>query len=214
MTAMAKRKAAHEIRPDLDGITDSETFRDWYWLKAELIAFSQRHGLRSNGSKAELAERIAHYLETGEHTAPEARPRHARRRPKSRVDWARLEITPETVITDSYTNGPNVRAFFEAQIGPRFRFNIAFMDWMRRNDGKTMAEATDAWLEIERLRKSGVKAPIPDSNLYNRYLRDFFSANPGRSMAEARACWQAKRHRPGSNLYEAEDLDLLDPPQP
>ena len=213
MTATAKRKTAEEVRPDLDSIADPETFRDWYWLKAELIAFCRRHGLRSNGSKAELAEHVAHYLDTGERTRPEARPRHAPRRRNSRVDWARLEITPETVITGSYTNGPNVRAFFEAQIGPRFRFNIAFMDWMRRNNGKTMAEATEAWLEIERLRKSGVKAPIPDGNLYNRYLRDFFAANPGRSMAEARACWRAKRNRSGSNLYEAEDLDLLDPPR-
>ena len=208
MTETAERNVTHETRPDLDGIADAQAFRDWYWLKAELVAFCRQKGIRYSGSKAEIAARIAHYLQTGERALPEF---PDRRRSNSRVNWARLEITLETVITDSYTNGPNVRAFLKAQIGPRFRFNIAFMDWMRRNSGKTMAEAVEAWLEIERLRKSGVKAPIPEGNLFNRYLRDFFAANPGRSMADARACWQAKRNRSGSNLYEAKDLETLDP---
>ncbi|WP_119165324.1 DUF6434 domain-containing protein [Algihabitans albus] len=199
-----------EIRPDLDRIADSASFRDWYWLKSELIIFCRNHGLRCAGSKAEIAERIVHHLDTGERDIPQT-PGHDRQpgRRASRINWAHLEITPETVITDSYTNGPNVRAFFRAQIGARFRFNIAFMNWMRDNCGRTMADAVEAWLRIERRRRQGEKTAIPASNQYNRYLRDFFDANPSRSMTEARICWLAKRKRRGPARYEATDLDAL-----
>ena len=206
-----------ETRPDLGHIPDAATFRDWYWLKAELVAFCRARGLSYAGSKAEIAERIAHHLDDDGHHGPEARPpkpafrqRKGAQRASSRVNWAHLNITPETVITESYRNGPNARAFFQAQIGPRFRFNIAFMEWMRGNCGKTMADAVEAWLRIERLRKQGEKAPIPEGNQYNRYLRDFFAANPARSLAEARTCWLAKRARRGPVRYASTDLKILE----
>ncbi|WP_421707503.1 DUF6434 domain-containing protein [Algihabitans sp.] len=213
---MSARKPSTETRPDLDRIPDAATFRDWYWLKAELVAFCRTQGLSYAGSKAEIAERIARHFESDGCSGPgtasrdpkgESRPRG--QRVTSRVNWARLKITPETVITDSYTNGPNVRAFFQTQIGPRFRFNIAFMEWMRANCGKTMADAVQAWLAIECRRKAGEKAPIPASNQYNRYLRDFFEANPTRSLAEARICWLAKRSRRGPVRYSPGDIKVL-----
>lgn len=194
-------------RPDLETIADAATFRDWYWLKAELMDYCRAHGLATTGKKADLADRIAHYLETGDRVAPASR---KRARPSSSFDWAHAELTRETVITDSYTNGPNTRAFFEREIGPRFRFSIAFMDWMRTNTGKTLGDAVEAWLALEQRRKKGERSVIPEGNQYNRYVRDFFDANPGRTMAEARASWLAKRNRPGTNRYEPGDLETLD----
>ena len=199
-------------RPDIDSIANAETFLDRYWLKAELVAFCKRRGIGYAGSKAEITDRIAHYLKTGERTPPRRtrRARRARRaRATSAFDWAKAYITPETVITDSYRNGPNVRAFFVSQIGPRFRFNIAFMEWMRGNCGKTMGDAVASWRRIDALRKQGVRSEIPSGNQFNRYVRDFFDANPGRTMDEARACWKAKRSRPGPNRYDDSDLDFL-----
>lgn len=213
---MSARRPPIETRPDLDRISDAATFRDWYWLKAELVDFCRTRGLSYVGSKTEIAERIARHFESDGCSGPGAPPSPSRGEPRprgrrvtSRVNWARLKITPETVITDSYTNGPNVRAFFQTQIGPRFRFNIAFMEWMRANCGKTMADAVQAWLAIERRRKAGEKAPIPESNQYNRYLRDFFEANPTRSLAEARICWLAKRSRRGPVRYSPSDVKVL-----
>ena len=193
-------------RPRLETLSDAAAFREWYCLKAELLAHCRQTGLRTSGAKAELADRIAHYLETRERRRPGD---GAPKRPSSRFDWAHETITPETVITDSYRNGPNVRAFFVAQIGPRFRFNIAFMAWMRANTGNTMGDAVAAWRAIDRQLKQGTKTEIPAGNQYNRYVRDFFAANPGASLKQARACWLAKRSRPGPNAYEDSDLRLI-----
>lgn len=193
-------------RPDLDRIEDAATFRDWYWLKAELLAFAREHGLKTTGAKAAIADRIAHYLETGDPVRPNERTEPAAR---SKFNWAREKLTLNTVITDSYRNGPNTRAFFIREIGPRFRFNIAFMNWMRENTGKTLRDAVEAWRAIDARRKAGEKPAIPKGNQYNRYVRDFFNANPGATMAHARACWAEKRNRPGTNRYEPSDLAFL-----
>ncbi|MEL6124837.1 MAG: DUF6434 domain-containing protein [Pseudomonadota bacterium] len=194
-----------ETRPDLDALTDAAVFRDWYWLKEELVAYCRAQGLSMAGSKAELTDRIAAHMDGA------AAPRRARRKVSSGVNWAHLVITRDTVITDSYTNGPNTRAFFKGEIGARFTFNIAFMDWMRSHVGRTMGEAVEAWLEIEAEKKAGKRAAIPPSNQFNAYVRAFFDANPGCSMDEARACWAHKRGLPGPNSYDPEDLAALTP---
>ncbi|MEM9465766.1 MAG: DUF6434 domain-containing protein [Actinomycetota bacterium] len=194
-----------DTRPELATITDPDVFTDWYWLKAELVEHCRTVGLSTQGDKAELTDRIAHFIETGEHRRPARRPRAT-----STFDWASAVITRSTIITDSYRNGPNVRRFFEAEIGPRFSFSIEFMAWMKTNVGHTMGDAVDEWLAIEARRRAGERAAIPAGNQFNRYVRDFFDANPDRSMADARACWAAKRGRAGHNRYEPADLDVLD----
>lgn len=197
-------RVVDDTRPGLAEITESAVFLDWYWLKAELVDHCRSVGLSTQGSKAELTARIAHFLATGERRGPK-RPE----RPTSSFDWANAEITRDTTITDSYRNGPNVRRFFESQIGPRFSFSIEFMAWMKGNAGRTMADAVEEWLAIEARRQDGERAAIPPDNQFNRYVRDFFDANPERSMADARTCWMAKRNRPGGNRYETADLDVL-----
>jgi hypothetical protein len=193
-----------DTRPELAAITEAELFLDWYWLKAELVDHCRAAGLSTQGTKAELTARIAHFLATGERLRPERA-----ERPTSSFDWATAEIAPDTVITDSYRNGPNVRRFFETEIGARFSFNIEFMAWMKASVGLTMADAVEEWLAIDARRRAGERAAIPPDNQFNRYVQDFFDANPGRSMDDARTCWSAKRGRPGSNRYEPADLDAL-----
>jgi len=53
-------------RPKLDKSLDAESFRQWYWLKDELVQFCRENGIPPSGGKTELSERIAHFLETGE----------------------------------------------------------------------------------------------------------------------------------------------------
>lgn len=194
-----------DTRPPLADITDPAVFVDWYWLKAELIDHCRAIGLSTQGSKADLTDRIARFLATGERVGPTPRVRAT-----SAVDWSSAELTVDTVITDSYRNGPNARRFFESEIGSHFSFNIEFMAWMKANVGRTLGDAVAEWRAIDARRRRGEKAAIPASNQFNRYVRDFFDANPGRSMDDARACWAAKRSRPGHNRYEASDLDALD----
>lgn len=51
--------------PRLSTELNTETFRQYYYLKEELVCFCRDNGLQTTGSKAELTERIATYLSTG-----------------------------------------------------------------------------------------------------------------------------------------------------
>lgn len=53
-------------RPKLDKNLDGKTFREFYYLKEELVDFCSKYGLPTSGGKLEITERIAHFLDTGE----------------------------------------------------------------------------------------------------------------------------------------------------
>lgn len=53
-------------RPTLSVKLTAAEFKNYYYLKEELVSFCRECGLQATGSKNELTERIAHYLETGE----------------------------------------------------------------------------------------------------------------------------------------------------
>jgi len=64
-------------------------------------------------------------------------------------DWHSDPITNDTVIDAGYRNTQNVRRFFKAAIGERFKFDRAFMAWMKVHTGATMADAVAEWLRRE-----------------------------------------------------------------
>ena len=190
-------------RPPIEEIKTGAELLRWYWLKSEVEVEAKRRGLPQNGSTELITQRIAHFLDTGEVM------RASRRRSTSDFDWANEPLTVETVITDSYTNGPNVRAFFREHYGPRFTFNIAFMEWMSANVGKTLADAVEARRAIAE-REKVAKPAIPSSNQFNAYTRAFHATDPDRPPPDARRCWALKRSQPGHNRYEANDLIALE----
>ncbi|MGL5066321.1 MAG: SAP domain-containing protein [Sarcina sp.] len=51
--------------PRLNKDFDSKTFQEYYYLKEELVAFCRKEGLSASGSKIELTDRIAYFLDTG-----------------------------------------------------------------------------------------------------------------------------------------------------
>lgn len=182
--------------------------RRWYWLKSELEAYAKTLGLRSTGGKFTILDRIAHYLDTGETVWTG----DVRQKPKSKFDWHSAPLTPETVITDSYKNSQNVRRFFKSQVGDNFKFNIAFMDWMRQNTGKTLAEAVEAYKEVMTQQAApGFQSEIAHHNQFNQYTRDFLADNPERGMKDVRHFWALKRDQPtedGRHVYHPSDLQL------
>ena len=195
-----------ETRPAIDTISTGEALRRWYWRKDELGAHARRLGVKTTGGKFLILDRIAHVLDTGEGVFPG----DVRTKPKSKFDWHSEELTPETVITDSYKNSQNVRRFFKSQLGEGFTFNIAFMDWMRSNAGKTLAEACAAYRDIRAAEKD-TPAAIPDHNQFNQYTRDFLDDNPNLSMSDVRRVWALKIQLPsetGRHVYERSDLEL------
>ena len=61
-------------------------------------------------------------------------------------DWHSSRIAPGTPITPDYRNTQNVRRFFKAECGDRFKFDRPFMAWMKAASGKTMGDAVAEWL--------------------------------------------------------------------
>ena len=54
-----------ELRPEITLNLSSCTFREYYYLKEELVAFCRDHHLPTSGGKQELTERIACFLDSG-----------------------------------------------------------------------------------------------------------------------------------------------------
>lgn len=52
-------------RPILDRNLDSKTFRDFYYLKEELVNFCRENDIPVSGGKVEITDRIAYFLDTG-----------------------------------------------------------------------------------------------------------------------------------------------------
>ncbi|MGZ2259613.1 DUF6434 domain-containing protein [Roseobacter sp. A03A-229] len=197
-----------EGRPEIASITTSAELRRWYWLKSELEAQAKAVGVRATGGKFTILDRLAHHLDTGETQWPG----DIRTAPRSKFDWHSAALTPETVITDSYRNTQNVRRFFKAHAGDSFKFNIAFMAWMKANAGKTLA---DAVAEYHRLKaeeaQPGFQSQIAHHNQFNQYTRDFLADNPEKGMDDVRKYWALKRDMPsedGRHVYDRSDLDL------
>ena len=52
-------------RPILNTNLNSDTFRNYYYLKEELVEFCRNNGIPTSGGKLELTDRIAYFLDTG-----------------------------------------------------------------------------------------------------------------------------------------------------
>jgi hypothetical protein len=68
-------------------------------------------------------------------------------------DWHAGPITRATEITKSYRNTQNVRRFFKTQCGDHFKFDRAFMAWLKDGSGKTMGSAADEWLRRQAVKR-------------------------------------------------------------
>lgn len=183
-------------RPILNKELDSKTFRDFYYLKEELVDFCRKNNLPVSGGKIEITERIANFLDTGEVQAVSAVKKKAR--PLS-------NITEKTKIEAAFVCSEKHRAFFKEHIGNGFSFNVAFQKWLKSNAGKTYKEAIEAYYKILEDRIKG-RTKIDKQFEYNNYIRDFFADNQGKSLEEAIKCWKYKKQLKGHNRYEKSDL--------
>ena len=74
-------------------------------------------------------------------------------------DWHGGKISRATEIDANYRNTQNVRRFLASECGPAFRFDRAFMAWIRSGQAKTMGEVADLWL-----RSHAERGRIPQIN--------------------------------------------------
>ena len=192
-------------RPALNKEISCTDFNEFYWLKQELIDFCKIVGILTSGGKIEIANRISHYLSTGEVRSSERK----KVENQSNFDWNKEKLTTETIITNSYKNGENVRDFFTQEIGAHFSFNVIFMKWVKENVGKTLAEAIIEWKRTNDLKKDkNYVSEIDPQFEYNRYMRAFLNDNPGLSSQDAMKHWKLKRQKRGTNEYKKNDLNL------
>ena len=187
-------------RPELNKDLDAETFREFYYLKEELIDFCRKNNLSVSGSKIELTERINYFLETGKVLKTSEK-----RKVTANID----AITEDTKIEENIICSEKHRAFFKEKIGKTFSFNVLFQKWLKNNPGKTYGEAIKAYYQILEEKKNG-KTTIDKQFEYNTYIRDFFEDNKGKRLEEAIICWRYKKGLKGHNHYEKSDLAALE----
>ena len=188
-----------EERPNLDIKLNSKTFKEYYYLKEELIDFCRKNNLQTTGGKIELTERIANFLDTGERTY---------KTHNIRKNVMNHEITLNTIIEENFVCSEKHRAFYKEQIGNSFSFNVAFQKWLKSNSGKTYKDSIDAYYKILENKKKN-KTTIDKQFEYNTYIRDFFNDNKDKSLEQAIKCWKYKKSLKGQNKYERHDLKAL-----
>ena len=187
-------------RSVLDTNLDSKTFREYYYLKEELVDFCRKHNLQSTGGKLELTDRIAEFLDTGKRNTAT----HTKKNSPSVG-----EITLDTVIESNFVCSEKHRAFYKEHIGKSFSFNVLFQKWLKSNAGKTYRDSIDAYYQILEDKKKR-KTTIDKQFEYNSYIRDFFADNNDKTLEQAIKCWKYKKSLKGHNKYEREDLKILD----
>lgn len=190
-------------RPVLDKNLDSKTFRDFYYLKEELVDFCRKNNLPVSGGKLELTDRIAYFLDTGEILSSSVAKK------KVTVISNIANINEDTKIETDFVCSEQHRAFFKNHIGSSFSFNVAFQKWLKSNAGKTYKDAISAYYQILEDKKKG-KTKIDKQFEYNTYIRDFFADNQGKSLEDAIKCWKYKKQLQGHNRYERSDLIAIE----
>lgn len=189
-----------EERPNLNFELNAEIFRQFYYLKEELMDFCRKNDLQTTGSKTELSERIAIFLETGKRTRADH---------KTQKSQSAGEIKTDGIIEENFVCSEKHRAFFKEQIGKGFSFNVTFQKWLKSNAGKTYADAIAAYHQILKEKKTNGKVEIEKQFEYNTYIRDFFAANKDKALSQAIKCWKFKKSQKGHNKYEDSDLAAL-----
>jgi len=61
-------------------------------------------------------------------------------------NWHSDPITRTTVVDKGYRNTQNVRRFMVSACGDEFKFDRAFMAWIRDGSPKRMGDVADEWL--------------------------------------------------------------------
>ena len=97
-------------RPNLTKKISIKDFKDFYWLKSELINFCREIEISSSGGKIEITNRILEYLETGKVTKKPITK-------KTKLPKATQPITEETIIGIEYRTYKEKKEFLKSKIG-------------------------------------------------------------------------------------------------
>lgn len=186
-------------RPTLDSNLDSKTFKEYYYLKKELVDFCKKYNLQTTGGELDLTERIIEFLDSG---------KRIYKANSSKSNKVINKITLNTQIEKNFVCSERHRVFYTEQIGKKFSFNVVFQKWLKNNSGKTYQDSIEAYYQISEDKKKS-KTTIDRQFEYNTYIRDFFIENKDKNLEQAIKCWKFKKGQKGHNRYEKEDLKIL-----
>lgn len=186
-------------KPELTRDLDSKTFREFYYLKEELVTFCRIYGLQAMGSKEDLIERISVFLDTGE--------RIGKNYEKPKTNSPNV-IELDSLIEPNFVCSEKHREFFKREIGQSFTFKVAFQKWLKNNTGKTYGDAINAYYGILADRQTNT-SEIGEQFEFNQYFRDFFKDNKDLKREDAIKCWNYKKNLRGSHKYDKSDLEIL-----
>ena len=186
-------------RPELKCGLDATTFKNYNYLKSELVEFCKENNLQTTGGKIELADRVFKFLSTGEKQVNKV----------SRKAKSSELISLDSIIQENFAYSEKCRAFYKTHIGDKFKFCVPFQKWLKENVGKTYKDSIDAYCEIIK-NKDISKKDIDKQFEYNTYIRDFFEDNKDKNFRQAVCCWNYKKSIKGTNRYEKSDLIALD----
>lgn len=169
-------------RPELSTELHADSFLSFYWLKAELLTFCRAHKLSTQGSKTDLADRIAMFLSSGKRES-------ANRRRAVRASPMPATFSRDTPIGKGWRCTEALRAFFCQEVGAAFRFDQLMRDFIAAGEGKTLQQAIDAWHQPRQ------KTPVAPQFEYNRHMRAFFAQHPDATRQQALDDWRRVRSR-------------------
>ena len=151
-------------RPELNKNLDGDTFRQFYYLKEELVDFCRENGLPVAGGKIEITERISTFLDTGK-VLPASKSSGKTSSALSgdtvntasggnvcsstEKSFVKTELlTENSIIEGNFVCSEKHRAFFKEKIGKSFSFNVQFQKWLKSNAGQTYGDAVEAYYQI------------------------------------------------------------------
>ncbi len=133
-------------RPDLSKGLDSTTFQNYYYLKEELVDFCRQEGLQTTGKKADLSERVAHYLNTGEKLFKKASLKtllDVRSVAKNNTNSDTENLTETTLIEHDFVCTEKHRAFFADNNGRSLDDAIKCWKYKKSIQGHNRYEKSD-----------------------------------------------------------------------
>ncbi len=187
----------------MDSKITVQDFKDFYWLKEELIKFCRQNDISYAGGKIEISNRIIEYLETGKVIKTKVIK-------KKKLPQPTRPLTLETVIGVDYRSYREKKRFLQSVIGKQFHFTIHLLDFFKKNAGqKTYGDLVDEWYKEQELKNDPnfVKQIAPQFE-YSQYIRNFTKANPNLTRKDAIKYWKIKKSLPGDNKYSDDDLRL------
>ncbi|MBL3645683.1 cytoplasmic protein [Bacillus sp. RHFB] len=149
------------MRPNLSKDISIESFKDFYWLKEELQTFCRENGMSSTGSKIEISDRIETFLRTGEIKNP-IRKTKINRTVEPQVHLCLDRKTYRDAVDAWYEEEERKKdPTFKKKIAPQFEYNQFTSDFFAdpKNQGKSRADAIEAWNKIKKLPGSNKYEP-------------------------------------------------------